>query len=105
MNDKRAYPRKVVVVRIDDRTEFGILTHTTENLSRQGMFITTDAPYPEGTTLDLTIALGKNKINVQGRVVWRKSADNSHGSSGMGVVIIEISPEDQEILDEFLNRD
>ncbi|MBW2091318.1 MAG: PilZ domain-containing protein [Deltaproteobacteria bacterium] len=105
MKEKRAYPRKVVVVRIDDRTEFGILTYTTENLSRQGMFITTDAPYPVGTALDLTLALGSKEINVRGKVVWRKSSDDQYGSSGMGVVIIEISPEDQAILDNFLTQD
>ncbi len=105
MKEKRAYPRKVVVVRIDDRTEFGILTYSTENLSRRGMFITTDAPYPVGTILNLTLALGDKEINVRGKVVWRKTSDNQYGSSGMGVVIIEISPEDQALLDDFLKKE
>ena len=104
MKERRIYPRKVVVVRIDDRSEFGILTHSTENVSRKGMFITTDAPYPIGTTLNMNLALGAEEIGVRGRVVWRKTADPQYGSSGMGVVIIEIGDEDQEILDTFMRK-
>jgi len=103
LTDNRAHSRKVVGVRIEGRSEFGIFTRTTQNLSQGGMFITTEAPYPEGTVLELTMSLDDRSILLEGEVVWRKLG-GAPDESGMGVVIIEINPQDQAVLNKFLGE-
>jgi len=91
------------MIRIEGRSEFGIFTHSTQNISQKGMFITTDAPYPEGTVLELTMTIGDRSILLEGEVVWRREEGESAGEPGMGVAVIEISPQDQSILNKFLD--
>lgn len=89
---------------------------TLKNISEEGMFIQSTDPKEVGTRLDLSLALPgrENKIRFVGEVAWvRPSLEQTDPSlyskdmpvtynPGMGVRILSISPEDRDLLLQFV---
>jgi two-component system cell cycle response regulator DivK len=74
-------------------------------LSEQGMFVNTDKPKPVGLTLPITIFLERNRIKVEGMVLY--SFDRGKGplrTAGMGIKFFRIGPEDRELIRQFIRR-
>jgi Tfp pilus assembly protein PilZ len=74
-------------------------------LSEQGMFVNTDKPKPVGLTLPITIFLERNRIKVEGMVLY--SFDRGKGplrTAGMGIKFFQIGPEDRELIRQFIRR-
>jgi type IV pilus assembly protein PilZ len=101
--ERRKYDRKLVTLQVDAQTSQGHVTFYTSNMSRGGVYLNADEPSPPGTVMDLVLNLSGREVKVKGEIRWSREASNDR-PAGMGVQIIEISEEDQKILDEFLSR-
>lgn len=101
--ERRKYDRKLVTLQVDAKTSQGHVTFYTSNMSRGGVYLNADEPSPPGTVMDLVLNLSGREVKVKGEIRWSREASNDR-PAGMGVQIIEIAEEDQEVLDEFLSR-
>lgn len=101
--EKRLSIRKYITLKVGINTEIGVIVRSAENISKTGMFITSDTYYEPGTLLDLVIDLNGKKLDVQGRVIWCTTGQRKSSNAGMGVILGSIGPEEQEILDKFLD--
>lgn len=75
--------------------------HHVSNLSKEGLFLETSHPLPEGTplTLDLEMPNGRT-LRAQAAVVH---ATASAREAGLGVRILELAPEDHAALSGWLD--
>lgn len=77
------------------------------NLSRGGVFIRSDGPLPKGTSISLEMKLvpiGKVAY-VEAVVVWtRPKMPDPNFPAGMGVKFVEISDENQGLIDETVEK-
>ncbi len=79
----------------------------TEDISSGGLFIATDKPANPGTRLGLFVVhpLTQREIALEAMVRWTRGSKNIAGEPpGMGVQIINDSPEDAELFLRFLNE-
>jgi len=70
----------------------------TKNISKDGLFITTNKTYPPGTLLKLTLRLyyPDEPVHLTAKVVWvAKKRLHPNVYPGMGLHIVHISPEDR----------
>jgi len=75
-------------------------------LSENGMYISTDDPQKAGTSLTFTIILETIQINVIGTVLY--TFDKGKGplrTAGMGIKFVQIKPEDQGLIRDFIKRE
>ena len=68
----------------------------TRDLSVFGCFAETSKPFPQGTSVRLTIRHGTAKISARGRIAYARADE------GMGIVFSGIEPDDQALLDQWL---
>jgi len=64
---------------------------STENLSETGLFISTNAPLPPGSRLDIDVRLPGLAERLSGVVVWSRCEPGSALDNGMGVQLVEPS--------------
>lgn len=102
-SERRQHDRKLVTLQVDATTSKGHVTFYTSNMSRGGVYLNADEPAPPGTIMDLVLNLSGRPVKVKGEIRWSREASENR-PAGMGVQIVEISEDDQKILDEFLSR-
>jgi uncharacterized protein (TIGR02266 family) len=79
----------------------------TENLSEGGMYINTNAPFPIGAKLEITLYLDAGtQIHLKGVVIYikRPFSDIFEHPSGMAIEFREINDDDRRILRDFIKR-
>src|SRR5580765_8474813 len=104
--------RQDVRARIDLRVAYGTAfdVHTTaymHDIGHGGVFIRTDNPLEIGAVVDLEFTLADlfKTIRAQAKVVWsRTEADGDMFPMGMGLTFLEIQPEDQKLLGDYVRK-
>ena len=79
----------------------------TENLSEGGMYIKTNAPFPIGAKLEITLHLDAGtQIRLKGVVIYikRPFSDIFEHPSGMAIEFREMNDGDRRILRDFIKR-
>ena len=108
-NERRKYFRIKLITKVALVRENRFHYFYSRDLSVGGIFLETDQPYPEGSTLDLDIPLPEiaDKIRVTGKVVRvipveeRQKGD----TPGMAIQFTVINPEDKAMLADFIARE
>ena len=98
--NRRASARLEAGLAVAVRTEQGIVSATTRDLSRGGMAIRTMSPLPVGTAIHVTFRVpgGATDIEARGQVVW------SDRRVGMGIQFERLPAEAQQGLDRFVDE-
>jgi hypothetical protein len=98
--ERRRAPRYKIAVAIDIRQErSNAPTHfRTSDISTSGFYIETILPLGVGTELNVAIWLGAEKLLTDAIV------RTCHASVGMGVQFVDMAPQDEKRLAEFLER-
>src|SRR5690606_37455643 len=107
--DTRKDPRAKVLtmtLRYQSATLDEFIEHHSYDVSRGGMFIKTQSPFPPGTLLKLEVKVADVQKLMQGvgRVVWkRESSDASpEKPAGMGVKFIKVDDESKRIIGQLV---
>lgn len=95
--------RLALLVQYRFNTLADFLAEYATNLSPGGMFIETDAPQPEGSTLHLQFSLkdGSRLVDALARVVRVVPHGNVAGPAGMGVAFLELDEESRRLIDRL----
>ncbi len=78
-----------------------------ENLSADGLFVSTQDLLPVGSAVDISFFLTSynRKIIAKGIVTWTRSQENSiNFFPGMGLQFLEMKMADQELLDDYVKQ-
>jgi uncharacterized protein (TIGR02266 family) len=77
----------------------------TENLSEEGAFVATRAPWAIGSTVEVTIGPVQQKfVHARARVRWRRFASSINGTvPGIGLRFERLSAEDANTIREFVS--
>jgi CheY-like chemotaxis protein len=77
-----------------------------QDLSEDGAYILTSAPYPRDTKLSVRIKLSDSIIAADAVVIYLKRLDNDpNGRSGMGLRFLQISEDDQQRIRQFIRSE
>jgi len=85
---QRRHRRRTVRVNVDYVSEAGSYRETATTLGAGGLFVQTDRPLPQGTSVELRFRLpGREWVHeIQGRVAWcRPPSESGPYASGMGI--------------------
>jgi len=96
----RLEARLVVSVEVGESSFVGF----TENISREGVFVATQAPQSVGATVQLLIALPDLAlVHAEGTVRWIRSSSKSKGiSAGIGIRFENLSALDAVLIHDFV---
>lgn len=101
-------PRYTVDIRVDETTTAMFTAGRVTNISRGGVFIESGSPLPIQATVDLALMLpGIDAVlSVKGRVVWSYDVNRATSQlmTGSGIKFVDMSPEQQRVLEEYLAR-
>ena len=98
--ERRRAPRYKISLAIDVQQQHSsIPTHfQTSDISVGGFYVETILPLAVGTRLSVTVWLGKQKL------VTDAIVRTCHNSVGMGVQLVDMAPQDERRLAEFLEQ-
>ena len=85
---KRRYRRRTVRVMVDYLCDSGLCSNPATTLGAGGLFIETESPLAEGSSLKMRFRLPASSTihEIEGRVAWRMHpTDPGHHSPGMGI--------------------
>ena len=108
MTSIRKDPRFDVQITVDWSTRDMFLSNHVTNLSKGGLFIETSSPLPlqSEVFLKLTLPDVGAVVETKGRVIW--TYDVKKGTArvvpGMGIKLVETSPEHRQQLEGYLAR-
>jgi hypothetical protein len=74
----------------------------TENISISGVRLNADRFFPQGLNLNLELNILAKVVNPVGKVVWSQPLPHSNRYQ-MGIAFIEINPQDQNYLSDYVN--
>lgn len=84
----RRYRRRTVRVLVEHLSDVGLAADPATTLGAGGIFIETESPLTEGSSLKMRFTLpgGETQHEIEGRVVWRRRpSDPGDHSPGMGI--------------------
>jgi uncharacterized protein (TIGR02266 family) len=104
----RTHPRfvaeKKVGVRIDERSE--LKTLWTENISKGGLFVRTEAPPPRGTVLEVVVTTPGGELALKGEVVHvldsATAAQVGH-PAGVGLAFVDLRPDQKKAISDYVD--
>ncbi len=97
--NRRQHPRYKTEIACELRADDGVpVWGKLSDVSAGGCYLEMVIPLPVGTKLRLTLWIHENKIFIQGMVV------SNHPGYGCGIRFTEITRQDREILDHFLEE-
>jgi len=106
--DKRKHSRVKAKLVMRYRNADALVEEYTRNISKGGLFVLTDNPYPLGSDIELTIELpdASGEIEAKARVMHVVPRDESDPSSrpGMGLELTDIPAEGREIIEGYVAR-
>ncbi len=74
-------------------------------LSEHGLYVSTFNPKTKGTQVPVTLFLGNAAIRIEGIVLYSTEKDiDPTRAAGMGIKIVRIRPEDQELIKAFIKQ-
>src|SRR5262245_40099488 len=104
--DKRRFSRYRVRIAVDCSTKEMFVSNYVTNISRGGVFVSTDHPFPLHSEVALTLALpgSSGAIDVVGRVVWTYDIRKADGRlvPGMGIRFLDLPANDRSRLEQYL---
>ena len=106
----RRHTRRTIELRVYHESEHSLRYDECEDLSVGGIFVRTEKPLAEGTSVFLEIEMpgtDGRPIKVMGEVMWVVRKDEkklSRKSPGMGIRFNQISEEDRRAIRKFLAR-
>src|SRR5512138_1878438 len=105
VSPERLDQRFTVAITVDCSTKDMFVSNHVMNISRGGMFIASETPFPIATELLLRLTLDDaTTIEARGRVVW--TYDIRKGSSkvipGSGIKFLDLAPDHATRLEHFL---
>ena len=75
-------------------------------LSSRGMYIRTKNPYPAKTKFPIQIMLDNRLISAEAKVIYSHAdGEGPFGVSGMGLYFMDITQQDQELLQQYINEE
>lgn len=99
--ERRRFPRILVKLPADSRSQRVWQVKDVINLSKGGVFLVTDKIEPPGTKLELIFDFGKEdkrKIQAEAVIVWVRDKNEHCGDKvlppGMGIEFIKLFPQD-----------
>lgn len=101
-SDRRIHKRYVLRVKVDLRGLNGFTSGTTENLSRGGLFVATNAPHPMGSRIKLVLRLlHAPPMELTGEVRWIRPA-GAGGAAGMGIQLEGMTDAQEGLIESFI---
>ena len=105
--DARIDHRIPIQLLVDYRCDGHYLVDFCRDLGTGGVFIETNDPLAQGSSVDLTFTLpdSKETLQTKGKVIWVQSAvPNKRLTAGMGVQFDGFDTKQREVLEEFVKR-
>ncbi len=105
--NRQSHARALVQFGVEYHQEGERSQGTCLNLSRGGMFITTDRPTPTGSEVSLFFTLPgvSHPFSVLARVVWARGQETGPGSTtGMGVQFLDPKPSEAALIGAVVDR-
>ena len=105
--DAREDHRIPIQLLVDYRCDGHYLFDFCRDLGTGGVFIETNDPLAQGSTVDLTFTLpdSKETLQTKGKVIWVQSeVPNKRLTPGMGVQFEGFDTKQREVLEEFVKR-
>ena len=104
MDDRRRSPRLDVVLKVRFETKEDFQEALIHNISQKGVYLATDTPFDVAYQFLIEISLPNNKGELKGtcEVIWVNQIEAKDYPKGMGVRFVELTPQDQQILEEYL---
>ena len=106
MDDRRRSPRLDVVLKVRFESKKDFQDALIHNISQTGVYLVTDAPFDIGYqfTIEINLPNDKGQINGKCEVIWVNEIEAEDYPKGMGVQLVELEPQDREILEEYLKE-
>jgi uncharacterized protein (TIGR02266 family) len=105
--DLRQSPRYKVRISVTCTTRQMFVSTYVTNISRGGLFVRTDHPFPIHSEVVLTLALPEcaRSLQVTGRVAWTYDIRKEDGRivPGMGIKFVAMAATDRDFLEEYLD--
>ncbi len=96
-------------VRYKSATVDEFIENHSHDVSRGGVFVKTQTPFPPGTLLKFEIRLAEDQPVIQGvgRVVWKREPTQAAGDkpAGMGVKFIKIDDASTQVIERLVSKD
>lgn len=108
-DDRRHHPRvkRIQLAQLSRFDEEGLradlATGRTLNISRGGIRLELHHALPLRSLLNLSLTLGDTILDVDGKVTYLEAIDDER--IAMGVEFVDLTPEGQKLIDEFLTED
>ncbi len=104
--NRRSSERKKVRVAVTMSSDSNLYVGFADNMSEGGLFVATHELLPVGTTVDLQIRLPDDDepLDITGKVRWQRPVASATDTAlpGFGVEFQDLTDEEQEHLEEFL---
>jgi uncharacterized protein (TIGR02266 family) len=107
--DSRRDPRAKILsltVRYKSATVSDFIENHSHDVSRGGLFIKTQAPFPAGTLLKFEVRIAEEQTLIEGvgRVAWRREKDRGEAKpAGMGVKFIKIADDSVALIERSMD--
>lgn len=96
-------------VRYKSATVDEFIENHSHDVSRGGVFVKTQTPFPPGTLLKFEIRIAEDQAVIQGvgRVVWKREPEQAGADkpAGMGVKFIKIDDSSTSVIERLVNKD
>ena len=106
MAASRLEPQVTGTIRISFKKESDFFKSYIGNLAKGGLFVKTRKVLPVDTLLNLELTLPKadRTVHTTGKVIWTRpeNASSDKMPPGMGIQFIDIDPEDEKILKDYM---
>ncbi|MBN2370267.1 MAG: PilZ domain-containing protein [Vicinamibacteria bacterium] len=103
----RGNPRFEVDIHVDCESRGMFVSNRVMNISRGGLFIASDEPFPIASEVLLRLSLGDHAtIEARGKVIWNYDLpkDSIRITSGSGIRFIDLTPENRGKLERYLEH-
>jgi uncharacterized protein (TIGR02266 family) len=101
----RTNPRYEVSIRVDCESRGMFVSNRVMNISRGGLFIASNEPFPLQSEVTLRLSLGDHAvIEAHGKVVWNYDLprDSFRITPGSGIRFTNLTPENRGKLERYL---
>lgn len=107
LHDDRAEQRIPVQLLVDYKCDGNYLFDFCRDLGAGGIFIETQSPLPQGSTVELTFTLpdSKETLETKGKVIWvQNQVPGKNLTPGMGVQFEQFDKQHRQLLEQFVSR-
>lgn len=104
--ERRGGDRLALQVSVSSASGSNFYLGMTENISRGGVFISSDTMPDIGRMMEILLELpdGGPPMRVSGEVRWHKNQSDKGGNSGYGLRFVSLTTADEERIRDFINE-